>query len=485
MQRTGQNKVLGIAIGDRSLLIAEVSSGGGVTQVLRTGEFPFPAGMTLQQPEPLGQALLHFLKQHQFAARTAIFGVPAKWVLTKRKEVPAAAEQLVTETLRLQAEGEFSSEFNDLLYDYSGQASPAEARPVLLLGIPRRYVDQINALAESSRLRVRTITPYAAALGAVTSRVSKDATVLLLGPSGAEFASQYGSNPRALRYLGPAGPALLLAGEVRRNLALLPQNGDSTNNGHARPELTIWNDAGLDEVSLRSISEALEGVVKPGDLRSLGVTSATSGEGRDYGTAVALAMTGLEDGPPPVDFLHSRLAPPRKQSARQKFTLGALVGLLVLAMGIFAWVNLQQHQNEAARLTADLNGKQKLIDDATATVKKVEFARAWHTGNPKYLAFLRDLTVAVPEDGQLYLTSLDLKEISKDPKDVPAAKDVLPPLKGSLSGKASRSDSALKLFDKLLADKHFTNVETSGLDQRDVNRNNREVSFTCNFNYIP
>ena len=183
MQRSGQSKVLGIAVGDRSLLIAEVSSEGGATQVLRTGEFQFPAGVTLQQAEPLGQGLLQFLKQHGFVSRTAIFGVPAKWVLTKRKEVPAAAEQLVSETLRLQAEGEFSSEFNDLVYDYSGQASTAEARPVLLLAIPRRYIDQINGLAESSRLRVRAVTPYAAALGTVASRISKDATVLLLGPS--------------------------------------------------------------------------------------------------------------------------------------------------------------------------------------------------------------------------------------------------------------------------------------------------------------
>lgn len=487
-QRNG-TKVLGIAVGDRSLLIAEVSSAGASPQVDHAAEFPFPAGVTLQQPEQLGHSLLQFLKQQHFTARTAVIGIPAKWLLTKKKEVPAAAEKLVTETLRLQAEGEFSSELHDLVYEFSGQASPTEARPVLLMAIPRRYIDQITTLAESARLRAQAITPYTAALGAVASRGSKIATLLVLGPGGAEFASQQGPSPRALRYLGPAGQAPLLAGELRRNMALIPQNGDATGNGHARPELTVWNDTGLDEVALRTLTEALGTDVKCGDLRSLGVTPPAASDGRDYGTAVALALTGMQGVAPPADFLHSRLAPVPEKSLRQRVTLAALVGVVVLAVVFFAWSDLHKRQDEAAARTAEFDRQKSAIATADAMVKKVEFARAWHAGNPKYLAFLRDLTNDVPEDGQIYLTSLDLKEPPKDPKETatanPEARDAAPKLKGTLSGKATRADSALKVIDRLRADSHFSNVERVDLNERDVNRNSREVSFRCSFTYIP
>src|SRR6185437_11569950 len=143
---------------------------------------------------------------------------------------PAADERIVAQTLRLQAEGEFSPELNDLVYDYSGR--PDASGAVLLLALPGRYVEQIKAIAEAARLRVRAIMPSSAAVAA--AQPSRSAMVLL-GVGGVEFVAQSGGHLGAMRYVGPASTApALLAGELRRAAALVLPNGQPPTDGQAQ-----------------------------------------------------------------------------------------------------------------------------------------------------------------------------------------------------------------------------------------------------------
>ena len=64
-----------------------------------------------------GAALAEFLRQKQFTARHAVVGLPAKWLLVKTKEVPPADSKTASDLLRLQAEGDFSSELRDLVFE--------------------------------------------------------------------------------------------------------------------------------------------------------------------------------------------------------------------------------------------------------------------------------------------------------------------------------------------------------------------------------
>ena len=75
------NKVLGLAVGQKNILVAEVTSKGGRYAVSAAGEFVFPDGTALSSPEKLGAALRDFLKSNRFSARGAIIGLPAKRLL--------------------------------------------------------------------------------------------------------------------------------------------------------------------------------------------------------------------------------------------------------------------------------------------------------------------------------------------------------------------------------------------------------------------
>ena len=74
-----RKRQLGIALGERSLSVAEaVSTGGGARgsggamRVERCAEFAYPSGLTLERGEELGNALAQFLKSKGFSTRRAI-----------------------------------------------------------------------------------------------------------------------------------------------------------------------------------------------------------------------------------------------------------------------------------------------------------------------------------------------------------------------------------------------------------------------------
>src|SRR6185369_4187333 len=98
--------------------------------------------------------------------------------------------------------------------------------------------------------------------------------------------------------------------------------------------LTIWGGSALDLSARNSMADALGISVESGDLKSLGVAVAEGiGESHDYSPAVALALAGIAAEDPPVDFLHSRMAPPKKQVVKPRTVL--IVGGVVALVGLF------------------------------------------------------------------------------------------------------------------------------------------------------
>lgn len=454
------------------MLVAEVVSSGSGARLARAQEFVYPEGRTLREPEPLGYALGQFLKEQHFSTRTAVFGLPAKWVLSKRKEVPSANQQIIADTLRLQAESESSPELADMIYDYTGQATSNGANAVLLLGAPRKYLNQISTLAEAARLRVEAVMPSGAAVASATARSGREGMLLLVGPSGVEFTSQHEGSPRVLRYVGAAtAPAPLLVGELRRATALVSQNGHVAANGHAARELVLWNDSGADETHFRALGDTLGMSVRDGALSDLGVyASDVAQDARDFAAPVSLALAGLSVAAPAIDFTHSRLAvaPPRRVERRT--VLAIAVAALVVLVTVFWWYDLHARQAKLDSDQAALNNETKRRDAAKDFVTRVGYAGAWHREKPVSIACLRDLTLAFPEGAPLYATTLNLH-----PDE----------LKGTLSGKAPDRPMVLKLLKDLRSGGHFAEVTLVQMEEHDSSKNGHEVAFTINFNYLP
>ena len=106
--------------------------------------------------------------------------------------------------------------------------------------------------------------------------------------------------------------------------------------------MVLWDGAGLDAGNLE---KQLGVTVRPGDLHSLGVdTSAAgiNGQGAKFAAAVALAICAINETGPAIDFLHSRLAPPKQHRIPRWAYLAAGTALVLIVMGILGYSDLER-----------------------------------------------------------------------------------------------------------------------------------------------
>jgi hypothetical protein len=481
------SRVLGIAIGERSLLAAEITA-GEQPAVRLLQELVYPEGVTLQNPAALGEALAKFLTDNNFTAKSAVIGLPARWLLVKSKEVPPADPATLHDLLRLQAEGEFSSELRDLVYDYTADTSAGPPRSVLLVATSGKYIAAIQQICEAARISPLMVTSSAIALGAATNRggTTRNSLVLLVNSYGAELTAQSGDTSSAIRHMRPPTPDKPFVGELRRTISGLPHGADS--NGSSR-ELVLWDGGG--GYNFTALNETLGIPVRTGDLPLLGVQTSVAqanGEGRKYAAAVALGLLALNDTPTTVDFLHSRLAAPTPPLLPRWAVIAITSAVLVLALVVTALVYQSQQQSKLNTITAQVESVADQVKSDQAFVNKVTIARAWHMGTNRYLPCLRDLTRAMPNDGQTYALSLTIHETappsnnSAAPGTATAGSFAVKDLNGTLEGKTTDQHRVLLLLDALRGSPAFSNVKLNGTNDAGKNR---EIIFTITFNYSP
>jgi hypothetical protein len=480
-----QKKVLGIAIGERSLLAADLVAGDR-PQVRRLAELVYPEGISFSQPLELGKLLGHFLKDNEFSSRSAVIGIPLKWIVVKPKEVPPADDATVSQLLRLEAEAEFSTELKDLVYDFAGSGAATDTgRTVLLTATPKRYIDAIETMCEAARLQALAITPSAMVLGSLTgSSLKRNVLVLSLGAGGGELSSQRQATATALRTLRPATPEPPFVSELRRAVSTLviPE---------ADRELILWDGAGIDAPSL---GRQLGFTVSAGELTSFGVDTAqagANGQGAKYAAAVALALSAMDETGPSIDFLHSRLAAPREHRIPRWAYITMAAVVILIGACIYAYSDLDQRQKRVDDLQLKINRQQSQVDAASDFVSKVTLAQYWHGGEARYLACLRDLDSVIPDDGQTYATSLDIKaqppplaQASGAPASgSPANADQARILSVTLQGHTANPESVTALGEQMRRNPTaFTDIKIGPGTK--VPRT-QEWLFSITFNYVP
>jgi hypothetical protein len=322
---------------------------------------------------------------------------------------------------------------------------------VLLVGAPRRAIDRVRAIADAAGIQALAVTPCALALDATARPGIGNRLVLSVRPDAVELLARDGDQLRFLRHLGTAtASAGALASELRRAATLLPAGSDA--------DVIVWDDAGLGAPALDEIRGGVGGRLSVGEPASL-----ASGSGDVGASAVALALPLLAGARPVVDFLHPRLVKPRTANAKRRIAYAAAA--VVLLTGLAVYFDLSGLQRRLAKTEGDLKSITPAVDTAKPFVSTMQFAESYQGRAATYLACLGDVTQAVPEDGQAYLTSLHL---DKD-------------LRGDFAGRSASHQEVLNLLNRLEASGHFPELKRK-IDGRG---NGPEVMFSVTFRYLP
>jgi hypothetical protein len=477
------NKVLGLSLGEKSLMAAEVVH-GTKPQVKHLAEMTYPDGVGLQQPAELGKALNKFLHDKGFSARTAVIGIPVKWLVVRPKEVPTTDAKTTANVLRLQAETEFSSELKDLVYDYAEGQTNGPSKSVLLMATSRKHLDTVSELCEAAKIKAAAVLPSALALGRTTGAAlsgkngSSDILVLSVAAGGSEMTAQQGAAPSAIRYLRAPDPREPFVSELRRTVSTLPA-------GSSKREIFVWDGASLDS---QALSQQVGLPVRRGDLSSLGIDTSLSGangDGRKYAAAVALAMSALTGADTTVDFLHSRLAPPKEQRIPRWAVLAILVGVALIGLIVTGVQKMQAAEQDVADLQNKVNADAPNALLATKFVTQVSTAQKWHGGKPRYLACLRDLSIAIPDDYVTFITNLTIREATRPggASAAPAKDDSELKLAGTFEGKTQENSNSWQNILSNMKNNHaFSNVK---VDTTSTLARERLTAFTIEFEYSP
>lgn len=506
MKLTGsRHHYLGIAIGERSITVAEVAPRHGVSaaapgvpawEVRRAAEFILPAPPEGASDDAaaaaIGAVLAKFLRDNGFGgAGRAVVGVPARWLVARERELPPTSPDQANEILRLQAERMFSAELGELTVDYAGQADANNARGVLLVAMPNKQLRRVVSIVEAAGKQVTAVMPstlaLADAVAAANANDNHDGIVLSLSGDAVELSAHRAGSPKVLRHLPVRGPDLassngtresamsMLAGEIRRTVAMMPRGVPAGPAGIAPRSaegLHVWDGIGLDAQDAATLAQQagvdLRGGTGATALSALGVASSAGGSEARFAPALALALSGATRRPGAVDFLHPRLAEPKKQLIGRREGWAIFIGLAcLLALGALYW-DVKRTESAIAEIRTNLDAQAPLLQDATLTAAHVGTARGWfHGGRPPVLECLRDITSQFPDGGEaIYFTKLTLPENRQ----------------GRATGKAPNRDLVYDLIDHMNASKIFQGAKSDYT--LEAGGQSSEVAFSISFTYV-
>jgi hypothetical protein len=469
------NSFLGLAVGERAVACAEVQVQGDRRTVRRTATFTFGPDLSLDKPEAAGQALAAFLRQKKFSASRAVVGLPARWLIALEKQVPPAAQEAARATLRLQAERLAVSESGELAFDFAGETSTATASKVLLVGVPKTRLANVEKLLDAAGMSIVAITSTALALSASVDKAEKDATMLVLGRGGAELVWRQQGSPRLLRHLayvvnGDNTHSInQLGSELRRSVTLSATNGTV-----GRREMLLLDGVGVPKEKVGELSQRLGFDVKSDDgTRMLGLSpidrstdASDAPESAGYfAPALSLALVGANPDIIPVNFAHSRLAPPVEKRFGRKAVWGGVLGGVILLALIAMFVKVHQKESDLADLSEQIKTIKPVADAGQAVLDRVKYSHGYLDTRPPVLDCLREITLAFGEDSHIWATSFKIPDNGR----------------GQLIGKASDQRYVTNLVEKLNKNPKFSDVRNLGMLESD--NKTHDVTFTIAFNY--
>ena len=94
--------------------------------------------------------------------------------------MPPADAATAASVLWLHASENVPSELGPMIFDFAGESSLTEPTHLLLLGLKQVWMDRLNAIAKSARLKIMAVRPSGEAIAAATSPHLENGLILSL-----------------------------------------------------------------------------------------------------------------------------------------------------------------------------------------------------------------------------------------------------------------------------------------------------------------
>jgi Tfp pilus assembly protein PilN len=388
-------------------------------------------------PELVGREIRNHLDAAGVRERRCVVGVPLKWTLTARTELPPLPEVDAASLLQLEAERGFPCDTATLRLVHSRCPLPAGKQHVTLAGIPNSQLAALEQVLAAAKLKPVSFSPGITALqpaGAMfgvppsggsanlppkggTPNDNNGVLALAIGESQVSLQITCGGGVAALRALEGAienegSRRTLHTGVVAREARItLGQLPDELRESVRR--IRIFGPRDL----AQQLADEMELRFEPMGL-SVEVVTAYSPD--EFGVqlppeasvspAFSLAARLLAGQAPVFEFL------PPKPTAWQQITTkysssrlrsaGAVAaGVVVIAGGLFLFQEWQ-----LVRLRSQWSAMSAQAKELDGLQQQIRQYRPWFDDSFHSLAILRQLTTAFPEDGAVTAKTVEIHE---------------------------------------------------------------------------
>ena len=368
-------------------------------------------------PELVGREIRNHLDAAGVRERHCVVGVPLKWTLTARTELPPLPEADAASLLQLEAERGFPCDTATLRLVHSRCPLPAGKQHVTLAAIPNSQLAALEQVLAAAKLKPVSFSPGLLALQTPAAETSNGVLALAIGESQVSLQITCGGGVAALRALEGAienegSRRTLHTGVVAREARItLGQLPDELRESVRR--IRIFGPRDL----AQQLADEMELRFEPMGL-SVEVVTAYSPD--EFGVqlppeasvspAFSLAARLLAGQAPVFEFL------PPKPTAWQQITTkysssrlrsaGAVAaGVVVIAGGLFLFQEWQ-----LVRLRSQWSAMSAKAKELDGLQQQIRQYRPWFDDSFRSLAILRQLTTAFPEDGAITAKTVEIHE---------------------------------------------------------------------------
>ncbi len=459
-------KTLVLLFNESSVTLALSGMRRGRHQIKRAGTWPL-SDPGLVHADSLGRELRRFLRTRHLWAKSALVGVPAKWVVGKSITIPPTSSDNLMSLLEIQAEQAFSMNYHDLAFDYSGQISSTQTNTVLLVAMQRQRLERIKTLIKSAGLQCSSIMPGAAAIGALSRGSSQSYCGVFAQNNHCEYCLCKKGSVQEIKHV-PLAPGQntpdSLSTEIQRLLMLSAADRSATD----PLQVVLWSDAAESEQTIEQLTDRLGPEVQVIEGRAALLASQQvylNDASAQYDSAMNLVLAQAQTDLPMIDFLNTHIGIKKEKSIGKFIGWGLFIGLVMIAgLSSLYWGYRQDTQAIAGY-------EQLLLENETSIVRaraiklKVSQASGWYAGRPRYLNCVQAITQAFPERGDIWVKTLSLDENGR----------------GAITGDAVNNVSVLTVCDALEQSDRFKDVQRH---VNDIGGNSGGVTFTVRFQYL-
>jgi hypothetical protein len=470
------------ADGPHFAVFSATTGRGGAIQFEKLLTWSMDAPWSPTEGETVGRSLREKLAAAKIPAAPLLVCIGRDRVTFKEVKHPAVPANDEPAVVRFQALKELTEGPDDVVIDYLPRPSEGAERRALVVAARKEIVRAVQVVAQIAGLKLAGIVPRPFALAAaVRHSPTPPATdtafaVLAVGSTGGEFLVAKGDE---ILFARPVpGPALnsetALTGEVRRNLAVY--GGQNARNPvkslYIAEGSTVRGFAGRVAASLPITVLSFDPLV------GTGLTS----EAAPGQLAAAVGLLRLTKGDLPINFVKPREPKAAVDPKRRPILLGlALAATILLAVGVFAWMQLSTKDATIASLRRSVDSLSADLAKLEPDAKRSDEVRKWTDSGVIWLDELYDLAAKFPDLTKLRLTQLTADPIPIPPNAKPNARQYV--ARVSIEGLTTEDSRALSQLMSELAKEPTYKVEAKNTKmlQFGADRRNFANSFSTRY----